>query len=539
MTSVDHPDLLAPQQAFLEFRQWFKLHDGFGLAYVFSDDTLSMRWLRARIEEELALASAPLPKTLIAVGHIQDIANFFGESFGAEADQKPTNRCLLWLEPDKSEALNLLRRLNERRQQILKTPHLYIVCLPLQLEIEAARNASDLWSVRSFVLHAQGQGWRSKQSLEFNQSIPSLEASPPAHGATASIRAWQSSYANWLASADGAQRPRLSIAVALQAMQDAQELRYFSDAKNIAKQADAIAVFQNDDWSRANILQSLGELEQRLGQVDSARARYTKAIALYEKEQNDLGRANALQSLGNLDRHLGQVDSARTCYTQAITLFEKERADLGRANVLQSLGDLDRHLGQIDSARTLYTQAITLFEKEKADLGRANALWSLGYLDLRLGHVDSARTLYKQAISLYEKEQNDLGRANALHSLGNLDSYLGQDDSARTLYTQAIALFENEKNDLGRANTLQSLGNLDSHLGQINSARMLYAQAIALFEKEQNVVGLAYTWASLARLNTPPDAVMVEKSKAYALQSASPLVINDIATLLENHPLTH
>eukprot|EP01030_Chromulinospumella_sphaerica_P000840 gene840-822_t len=318
-------------------------------------------------------------------------------------------------------AHGVLQRLNEMRQLLLRSPHLYLIALPSSSALGAARLASDLWSVRSLVLSAQGQNWRAQRSPSWDQEITGT-TTPSADASTPTIKAWCHHHAQWSTLADSSNRSRLSLQMGLQAMADAIALRRFEQAQTIGKQVIQVSQFQQDDLGRANALQALGDLDRRLGQIASARALYTQAIALYEKEQNDLGRANALRALGDLDSRLGQVDSARGLYTQAIALYEKEQNDLGRANALQALGDLDSRLGQVDSARTRYTQAIALYEKEQHNLGRANALQALGDLDHRLGQVDSAQTRYTQAIALYETEQDHMGLAYTWAKLARLST---------------------------------------------------------------------------------------------------------------------
>ncbi|BBU33392.1 hypothetical protein BTHE68_71260 (plasmid) [Burkholderia sp. THE68] len=258
--------------------------------------------------------------------------------------------------------------------------------------------------------------------------------------------------------------------------------------------------YERDELGQANTLQSLGDLESRLGRFDAARALYERALPLYERQRNELGQANTLRSLGDLERRLGQVDAARALYERALSLYERQRNELGQANTLQSLGELERRLGQIDAARALYERVLPLFERQRNELGQANTFWSLGELDLRLGQIDAARALYERALSLYERQRNELGQANTLQSLGDLERRLGQVDAARALYERALPLYERQREELGQANTLRSLGDLESLLGQLDAARALYERALPLYERQRQELGQANTLQSLGDL---------------------------------------
>jgi tetratricopeptide (TPR) repeat protein len=329
-----------PHLVFSELRQWWQIHEGFGLSYVFSDDAPSMVWLRERIGESLRFESIPLSLSILdSFDTLQSFLQALQSS--APALQDPCSRQLVWIAPAVAQSLAAIKRLNEMRQLLLHSPHLYLVCLPSSIALDAARLASDLWSVRSLVLTAQGQHWRAQRSLTWARELG--DTSPATSSAsTPTIEAWNHYHGQWLAQADSSKRSRVSVQLGLQAMADALALRQFQQAYSIGIQTLGHAEQEQDDLGRANVLRSLGDLERRLGQVDSARTRYTQALALYEQEQNDLGRANVLNSLGDLERRLGQVDSARTRYTQALVLYEQEQDDLGRANVLNSLGNLKR-----------------------------------------------------------------------------------------------------------------------------------------------------------------------------------------------------
>jgi tetratricopeptide (TPR) repeat protein len=481
-----------PQETFVSSKQWLELLDGFGVCYLFSDDLSGMHWLKGRFQEDFAHGER--------LSHLQGIAQFNideGQTL-TEFLEKNTAPVLVWIVGPKPEAQlqALMTQLNLLRNRMIASRCVFFLHMPAGSQMFVSAHAPDLWSVRSLVFNAQSQKkWGSLQWEGITNRLSSTSNEPnKAHvGSSPAIERWTAAFKKWQVQND--KQIILPLDLGMTGFMQAQEMQQFALAKTIALQVIEVAQRQSQALGRANALKSLGDLDLRLGQVDSARNHYQQAITLYEKEQDDLGRANALQSLGDLDLRLGQVDSARNHYQQAITLYEKEQHDLGRANALKSLGDLDLRLGQVDSARSLYQQAITLYEKEQHDLGRANALQSLGDLDLRLGQVDSARNLYQQAITLYEKEQHDLGRANAL----------------------------------------QSLGDLDLRLGQVDSARSHYQQAITLYEKEQDVLGLAYTWCEIASLNWAGGEdfrLAADHALMYAKKTGSQILLNQISTSL-------
>ena len=85
------------------------------------------------------------------------------------------------------------------------------------------------------------------------------------------------------------------------------------------------------DRTRAGALQSLGDLERRLDNLEQARAHYRDALELHQKVQNDPGKANTLQSLGDLEQTKKQYGQALQIYAEALALYERVRTSMGMA----------------------------------------------------------------------------------------------------------------------------------------------------------------------------------------------------------------
>jgi tetratricopeptide (TPR) repeat protein len=259
----------------------------------------------------------------------------------------------------------------------------------------------------------------------------------------------------------------------------------------------AAANHLGDRRRSANLLNSLGDLERRLGNIDQARAHYDAALPLYRLERDRLGEANLLNSLGNLELRLGNIEQARAHYDAVLPLYHAERARLGEANLLKSLGNLELRLGNIEQARVHYDAALPLYRAERARLGEANLLKSLGDLELRLGNIEQARVHYDTALPLYRLERDRLGEAYLLKSLGDLERRLGNIEQARAHYDAALPLYRLERDRLGEANLLKSLGDLELRLGNIDQARAHYDAALPLYRLERDRLGEASIYMSV------------------------------------------
>lgn len=78
-----------------------------------------------------------------------------------------------------------------------------------------------------------------------------------------------------------------------------------------------------DRLGKANTLQSLGDLESRLGNVEQARRHYDAALPLYEAEQDPVGKMNTWISLARLETSLDRYQEAGSYYQQTFQLAEQ------------------------------------------------------------------------------------------------------------------------------------------------------------------------------------------------------------------------
>lgn len=297
---------LRPDQVFSKLQQWWRFHEGFGLLYLFSNDQTGLHWLENRTREEIQHREAGSSEANTAsqihalVGlHASDPSTLF--SLLSQA--KP--RSLFWIQPPSKDSTPWLTRLNEHRQTLIGSGALFVLCLPADTQLHASSIAPDLWSVRSMAYAVQSQHSTTHPAAARYAVHPSYTAAQEqthltSTNLTPNIAAWQRLYAKW-EDADPQSRNRLSVSLGLQAYQDALRLHQFDTARQIAKETEQVSTAQQDDLGRATALKSLGDLDSRFGNVDSARSLYTQAIGLYEKEFTPTGLAYCWAKLAVLE----------------------------------------------------------------------------------------------------------------------------------------------------------------------------------------------------------------------------------------------
>ncbi len=298
---------LRPDQGFSKLQPWWRLHEGFGLFFIFSDDQAGLHWLENRTAEEIQHREAVRNKSINPIAQVHALmsvhepnpAALFTLLSGVKVRQ------LFWIHPPARCIATWLTRLNEQRQTLIGSGALFVFCLPAQGQLHASSIAPDLWSVRSMAYVVQSRSSNAHLVAERHAAHPAyVSTHEKPHltqtDLTPNIAAWHRLFAKWSNDANSQNRSILSISLGLQAHQDAIKLHQFENSKIIALQAEQVSAAQQDDLGRANTLQALGDLDHRLGQVDSARGLYTQAIALYEKEQDAVGLAYTWAELARL-----------------------------------------------------------------------------------------------------------------------------------------------------------------------------------------------------------------------------------------------
>ena len=282
-----------PDDIFRNLKSWWELHEGFGVAFVFSVDLVSMQWLGQRIEEDLQTLSRSTVGLHFAKHVEEQTQDFFRVLALPE-------RHLHWIFLQKKHLHSWLKMLNESRQALIGSGHLFVLWVQQTDVDEVDALAPDLWSVRSWVHFAAPKAGRADFERIFvsdramNRKDHWTVQQNPLLPAT--IDQWQRSYAAWQSS-PVPERKRLSPGLARQAAADAEQMRDFERAKELLNQSAAVALQQAQAIEQAHALLSLGKLQHRLGAVDEARALYVQAIALYEKEQDSTGLARARAGL--------------------------------------------------------------------------------------------------------------------------------------------------------------------------------------------------------------------------------------------------
>ena len=432
------------EREWLRLRKHFELSGHFILGFIFSDNGAVNNLLHDRLAElyrahisGLQPLLAKSPQALLE----EILPRLVRGSVKHQALQAPIWLDLSALDPSpawRSARLDLLARLNERREQIRK--HLtvpLVLVLPLAEKRQIRELVPDLWAIRNFAVDVGD--WL--ELLPTAEHLPALESepinsttiSPPSALTKAFVREWQ----------------RL------------QERGSTESSVLLAAGRAIDALFKEGDYGRAEAiaeraleisrsrLQSFGETPDalrdllvsllKLGDVAHAQSGWQRSQELYldslelsrkllqllgETPETLRGLAVALERLGNVARVQGQWQRAQELYLENLRLCRKLSQLLGDTpetlrDLLSSLdrvGDVALAQDQWQHAQEVYLESLELAHKLLQRLGETpGTLRDLLVLLNKAGDIARTQGQWQRAQELY-LESLELSRKLLQHS---------------------------------------------------------------------------------------------------------------------------
>ena len=293
----------------------------------------------------------------------------------------------------------------------------------------------------------------------------------------------------------------------------------------LAKIAEHAIEAHGTTVQQAKTGEALGDLAYYTSDHDGARARYERALTLFQQAGNVLGEANCIKGLGAIDRERGDHDGARDRYERALTLYQQAGNVIGEADCITGLGDIARDRSDYDGARDRYERALTLYQQAGEVRGEANCIKGLGDIALDRSDHDRARDRYKQALTLYQQAGGVIGEANCILGLGDIAWDRSDHDGARARYERALTLYQQVGNVLGEANCIFGLGDIALRSSDHDGARAYYERAQTLYQHAGTVLGEANCTQGLgdiALARADHDGARANYERALPLYQAIP-----------------
>jgi tetratricopeptide (TPR) repeat protein len=282
-----------------------------------------------------------------------------------------------------------------------------------------------------------------------------------------------------------------------------------------ARYERALPLYQQagDAAGQANCIKGLGDLARARSDYDSARAHYERALPLYQQAGNVHGEASCIRRLGAIAQFRFDLDGARASYERALALYQQAGGLVGQASCIRGLGHIARARSDLDDARASYERALALYQQAGDVAGQASCLNGLGDVALDRSDHDDARARYEQALTLCQQARRVHDQADCIKGLGDLAKARSDLDDARASYERALALYQQAGELRGQAECIKGLGDVALDRSDHDDARARYEQALTLYRAIPEPYSIGWTLVRLARLD-PADGERVRHWRA-------------------------
>jgi len=169
-------------------------------------------------------------------------------------------------------------------------------------------------------------------------------------------------------------------------------------------------------------------------------------------------RVVAFNTLGTLQQQLGNLDEGRRSAEQALALARAVGDHLGVGHSLNQLGVIARSAGAYEQSVSLLEESASIFVELQDPHGCWRSFCNLGETRLRMGDLKAARPLVERGLAAAQAVGYLWGTAQAQRMLGVILHRLGDTDRAIVALEHSLDGFATVRASHGRNWTLLDLG---------------------------------------------------------------------------------
>ncbi|GAB4372387.1 MAG: hypothetical protein Kow0042_15690 [Calditrichia bacterium] len=210
--------------------------------------------------------------------------------------------------------------------------------------------------------------------------------------------------------------------------------KYFEEGLKIPKAPNTVKLI-------ANILNSLGALENVRGNYLRAISLYSKSIPLFREINDQSGLAQIYHNIGMTHAENERWKEANEFYGRCLAI-----ADLMGLIPLKSICFLNRalalaHLGQFEDAREYNFKALRLLNQLHDELGIAEYHKIQGVIERKQGYFAESEKNFSEALQKFDKAQNKLGCAETEYEWACLARDMSDEEKMKYWAQKALNSF--------------------------------------------------------------------------------------------------
>ncbi|MBZ5556043.1 MAG: CHAT domain-containing protein [Acidobacteriia bacterium] len=230
----------------------------------------------------------------------------------------------------------------------------------------------------------------------------------------------------------------------------------------------------------ARVLDRLGDLSRKIGEVGAAEQYFQQALPLAREARDPVNIADILNNSGLLMLTLGRFDEAIAQLQSAIPLAQEVNSANVEGALTNNLAEAYYRLGAYDKSIDTYQRGLEVVARLKLPRRTARTLDMMAAPLFASGDRAKAEETVKTAIDLYARAGDHNGEAETLATYGRMLDADGETDRALELFARAQPLLHEVQNRLGEARVLSTWAQVDVDRGDAASALPKADEALRL-----------------------------------------------------------
>lgn len=280
-----------------------------------------------------------------------------------------------------------------------------------------------------------------------------------------------------------------------------EELRMYSEAKTVYCRS-----FGENHAFVAGARKNIGMVLAERGEYEEAMNEFEKARQIYltVNDNSEMSRdvASAISCMGNVKNRVGELDVALQLYMDAVRIYKTLQEDAHGpermavaikdvSSTLKVIGMVHAKMGDLDTAMGFFTEAMSVLKASGADqtpIGRettASVYTRMASIHVKQGDLENAMEHYREAYELTVRNRGTTNHqevAGILHYIGGVFHKRADYDEAMNCYQEAIRIYHST---IGPGNptvagTLVMVGSIHYKRRNLDSAMMFYREALRL-----------------------------------------------------------
>lgn len=285
---------------------------------------------------------------------------------------------------------------------------------------------------------------------------------------------------------------------------------YTEDSLSIQKIAATSARAAGDPVGEASSLMGLGRGYLTIGDHAEARHHLDAALRLVEKIGHEGGQAAVLNLLGKLEMRCGNLGAALALYRRSMKIAQDNDDQQGLCWTSCRIGEVLRAAEQLDRALVYLTRAQLLAERGGDQSAYASTMIEIGLVHRDRGDPSTGAVHCAQALRVAESIPDLVVVADAAIALAEINNALGAADAAVEFARRAIRM--SKHGTAARAHEV--LGDVHYANGDSVAAVVAWEEAAGGFDRIGNLTRVSVVRAKLARI--PDTGVALPRARSDA-----------------------